>query len=193
MFTIDLGDGADLCLRDRSTDLAVHRLINANLDRLRAWEPWALEEQSLIQVASFSTYMLNQWVRGEAVPTVIRVDGEIAGAATARIEPHNKVATLGYWIASDHQGRGLVTRAVAALLDVVFTEYDVARATIDTAVANTRSRAVAERLGFTLEGTLRGAQEHGTERRDLVLYGLLRDEWRQPAPAATGEGPLRSD
>ncbi|MBO0842618.1 MAG: GNAT family N-acetyltransferase [Nocardioides sp.] len=177
MFTIDLGGGADLMLRDRSTDVAVHKVINANLDRLREWEPWALEEQSLIQVASFSAYMLGQWVRGEAVPTVIRVDGAVAGAATARIEPFNKVATLGYWIAAEHAGRGLVTRGVAALLDVLFDELAVARASIDTAVTNRRSRAVAERLGFTHEGTLRSAQEFGDERRDLAVYGLLREEW----------------
>lgn len=177
MFTIDLGDGAELMLRDRTTDFAVHRLINANLDRLREWEPWALEEQSMIQVAGFSTYMLNQWVKGEAIPSVIRVDSTIVGAVTVRIEPFNKVATFGYWVTGEMEGRGLVTRSVAELLDVIFTEYDIARAVIDTAAANKRSRAVAERLGFTLEGTLRQAQQFGEERRDLVVYGLLREEW----------------
>ena len=177
MFSIDLGNGAEMVLRDRSTDIAVHKLINANLDHLREWEPWAHTDQTILTVASFGTYLLNQWVRGEAVPCIIRQDGQVAGATTARINLYEKSATLGYWLGEEFEGRGLVTRAVSALLDTLFKEYDIARAIIETSVMNKRSRAIAERLGFTHEGTLRGAQAYPGERRDLVVYGLLSEEW----------------
>lgn len=177
MFSIDLGNGAEMVLRDRSTDVAVHQLINANLDHLREWEPWAHGEQSLISVAGFGTYLLAQWVKGEAIPCIIRQDRQVAGATTARINLYEKSATLGYWLGEGYEGRGLVTRAVSALLDVVFDEYELDRAIIETSVMNKRSRAVAERLGFTHEGTMRGAQAYPGGRRDLVVYGLLRGEW----------------
>lgn len=177
MFSIDLGNGAEMVLRDRSTDFAVHRLINANLDHLREWEPWAHADQSMISVSSFGTYLLTQWVKGEAIPCVIRQDGQVAGATTARINLYEKSATIGYWLGEAYEGRGLITRAVSALLDTLFNEYDIARAIIDTSVMNKRSRSVAERLGFTHEGTMRGAQAYPGERRDLVVYGLLREEW----------------
>ncbi|TQL66873.1 ribosomal-protein-serine acetyltransferase [Nocardioides albertanoniae] len=179
MFNIDLGDGAEIVLRDRSTDYGVHKLINANLEHLREWEPWAHSDQSMISVASLGTYLLTQWVKGEMIPCVIRQDGQVAGATTARINLYEKSATIGYWLGEDYEGRGLVTRAVSALLDTLFKDHDIARAIIDTSVMNTRSRAVAERLGFTLEGTMRGAQAYPGERRDLVVYGLLREEWRR--------------
>ncbi|MFJ2757643.1 GNAT family N-acetyltransferase [Nocardioides sp. NPDC087217] len=177
MFSIDLGNGAEMVLRDRSTDFAVHKLINANLDHLRAWEPWAHGQQTMLSVAGFGTYLLGQWVKGEAIPCVIRQDGQVAGATTARINLYEKSATIGYWLGEAYEGRGLITRAVSALLDTLFNEYDIARAIIDTSVMNKRSRAVAERLGFTHEGTMRGAQAYPGERRDLVVYGLLREEW----------------
>lgn len=49
----------------------------------------------------------------------------------------------------------------------------IARAEIRTSVENRRSRAVAERLGFAHEGTLRSALPVGDRRHDLAVYGLV--------------------
>ena len=44
-------------------------------------------------------------------------------------------------------------------------------------VRNPRSQRALERLGFVREGTLRAFHRHGDERRDVVSFSLLRDEW----------------
>jgi ribosomal-protein-serine acetyltransferase len=60
-----------------------------------------------------------------------------------------------------------------------FEEHHVQKVEISCAADNTRSRAVAERLGFTLEGTLRRAGWFHDRYVDGVWYGLLLSEWQE--------------
>jgi len=84
---------------------------------------------------------------------------------------------IGYWIASEFEGRGLITRACLALLSHCFEQLDLERAGIRCAVGNTRSNAIPRRLGFTLEGVARHAQRLHDGFVDLEIYSLLRAEW----------------
>ena len=71
-----------------------------------------------------------------------------------------------------------MTRSVRALIAKAFLELGFERLDIRADVANARSRAVAERLGFTFEGVLRREAFSGSTYVDHAVYGLLRDEWR---------------
>jgi [ribosomal protein S5]-alanine N-acetyltransferase len=75
-----------------------------------------------------------------------------------------------YW------GRGIVTEAVTALVDLLFAEGQ-RRVFADTDPDNIASIRVAERLGFTLEARLRGEWETHIGVRDSLIFGMLRDEW----------------
>jgi len=71
-----------------------------------------------------------------------------------------------------------MTLAVRALIDHAFGAWELHRVMIQAGVGNARSRAVAERLGFTLEGVLREAERYLDGRYiDLAVYGLLASEW----------------
>lgn len=102
---------------------------------------------------------------------------KLVGSAGLRIDRYTESADAGYWVDGGHEGRGLVSRAMTALLDQAFGPLQLHRVTIRTDTSNARSRAVATRLGFTEEGIQREAIEIGGQRRDDVLYGLLADEW----------------
>jgi ribosomal-protein-serine acetyltransferase len=69
-----------------------------------------------------------------------------------------------------------VTAAVRALVDHGFGELGLHRVEIGAAPDSTGSCAVAQRLGFTREGTRREAERHHDRYRDIVLYSLLRPE-----------------
>jgi RimJ/RimL family protein N-acetyltransferase len=49
-----------------------------------------------------------------------------------------------------------------------------------------RSLRALERIGFRREGVLRGWHVHRGERRDVVILGLLREEWERSPLAAVG-------
>lgn len=168
----DLGDGYALTLRDLTTVRPLHDLVQENLGRLRAAEPWAWQEQTVDTIALHTEHLLGQYAMDRALPCVIRAEDRIVGAASLAFDPYLGQASLGYWIDAGLEGRGVVRRAATALVGVA-RERGSARVEIRTAVDNARSRGLAERLGFTHEGTLRGALPLGPQRVDVAVYGLL--------------------
>ena len=84
---------------------------------------------------------------------------------------------IGYWIDRDWQGRGLVSEAVQALCAVAVKFMGARRVEIRCAPTNARSRAIPERLGFHLDGTLREAGMSGIgEVEDRMIWTLLASE-----------------
>jgi ribosomal-protein-serine acetyltransferase len=171
----DMGDGYDLVLRDLSTVEPLHDRIRRNRHRLRLFEPWAAEETSLDTDRAYTRAQLDAWMEGRALPLAIRYLGEPVGAVGLRIDPATATADLGYWIDAAIEGRGAVTRAASAVMAYGFSSLDLARIEIRTTANNDRARAVAERLGFTLEGVLRSAMVVLGERQDVAVYGHLAD------------------
>jgi ribosomal-protein-serine acetyltransferase len=167
----DLGGGAALTLRDLGTVAETHRLTIANLDRLRRWEDWAHGDQTEEAARAYTRIQLAAFAEGRSLPLAILQDGAVVGSLGARIDPQRETAELGYWIDAAAEGRGLVTRSVQAVVDHLGSERGVHRFEIRTAVHNGRSRAVAERCGFALEGVLHGAFRVGGERHDVAIYG----------------------
>jgi ribosomal-protein-serine acetyltransferase len=71
-----------------------------------------------------------------------------------------------------------MTKSCRALVEHAFRELRLNRVEIFCAVDNRRSRAIAERLGFTLEGTHRQAEWVHDHFKDLVAYSMLAREWK---------------
>jgi RimJ/RimL family protein N-acetyltransferase len=61
---------------------------------------------------------------------------------------------IGYWCATDKVGRGYITEAVVAMTEFAWS-LGLVRLELRCDARNLRSRAVAERAGYTLEGVLR--------------------------------------
>ena len=181
-FPLDLGDGIVLRLLRVEDAEEVFALARANRDRLAPWMPWAGRTNS---VEEQRVWLRNVSADPEDLDGVgIFVDERYAGGAGIHgRDPYGTGAEIGYWIDGAYEGRGIVSRAVQALLVVCFDELGVHRVTIRAAIGNVRSRAVAERAGFTQEGVLREAEQgsDGSGFHDLVVYGLLEHEWRARA------------
>lgn len=121
------------------------------------------------------------WLEGRLVGGVVFVAFSAAAG----------VCEIGCWLEPAAQGRGLVTAAVGHLLDWALGERGLNRAEWRCRADNVRSAAVAQRLGMTLEGTLRGAWRNGGVFHDKQVWALLRWEHlertgRRGAPAAVG-------
>jgi RimJ/RimL family protein N-acetyltransferase len=104
--------------------------------------------------------------------------GELAGAALLwAIDLHNRSAHLGLSLRPSFRGRGLGTDVVLALCEYGFTVRGLHRLQVDTLASNAAMIRAAERAGFTLEGTLRGAGWVNGDFADEVILGLLAGDW----------------
>jgi RimJ/RimL family protein N-acetyltransferase len=126
------------------------------------------------------------WQREEGMLLMITPEDEIAG----HIEFFKPVA---YWDAFElsyqlygerFAGRGYTTEAVQLLVDFLFGAKKQDRIHLCIAPENAPSRRVAEKCGFVLEGTVRGAYFNKGRNQDLMIYSLLRDDPRPWAGAS---------
>ena len=114
--------------------------------------------------------------------TAIVCDRRIVGAVGFHgVDWVHRTTSIGYWLDAGLQGRGIMTRAVRALVDHALRGWQLNRVEIRAAPDNRRSRAIPERLGFREEGVLRQAERVGDRYLDSVVYGMLASEW-PPAP-----------
>lgn len=89
-------------------------------------------------------------------------------------------AEIGYWLGEEFTGNGIITRATKTLTDYAFSHWDVQRVFLGIATDNQPSIAVAERLNFTLEGTLRQNDKTDDKWIDRHIYSVIKDEWQLP-------------
>jgi ribosomal-protein-serine acetyltransferase len=153
-------------------------LTDANRAWLRAWLPWLDGNTRVEDSRRFIQSMLDQYAASRGFDCAILENGAIVGTVEIKVvEWAHGCAEIGYMLAADAGGRGVMTRACRVLIDYAFDELEVNKLMIRAATGNTRSRAVAERLGFTQEGVLRDAEWLYDHWVDHAVYGLLRRQW----------------
>ena len=101
----------------------------------------------------------------------------LIGTVASYEKRQGNVTEIGYILSREYWGRGYVTEAVTALIDLLFSEGQ-RRVFADTDPDNAPSIAVLQRLGFTLEATLRAEWETHIGVRDSLIWGMLEDEWK---------------
>ena len=128
--------------------------------------------------AEWATESKRQREAGTGLHLVVAdVEGdELLGSIGLRIAPGEGRCDLGYWLAPQARGRGVMTRAVLLLSRWAFETLPVERIEITIEPENAASRGVAERAGYTFEGVLRSHTQIKGTRRDMAMYSLLRGE-----------------
>lgn len=105
----------------------------------------------------------------------------LIGTVSLRAFHRDRRAELGYWIAADEWGHGYAAEAARAIVDLGFMQLDLARIYAVVIAGNTASCRVLDKLGFVLEGVQRQHLWKAKRLHDVLMYGLLRDEWKPPS------------
>ena len=174
MFSLYVSPGVEIAIVELRHAAAIFAAIEREREYLREWLPWVDQTTSIADVQTFIDKSLKQFADQDGFNAGIWVNGNyIGGLGMHYWDRLNWRTDIGYWLARDFTGRGLMTDCVRRTIQFAFYELNMKRVEIRCAVHNAKSRAIPERLGFTHEGTLRGAQLLHGQWVDLAVYGLL--------------------
>ncbi len=166
---------------------ALKEAIDASLDHLRPWMPWAhAEPQTLEEKVTLLRRFRGNFDLGEDfIYGIFAADeSRVLGGTGLHTRPGPHAREIGYWIRADAEGRGYVTEAVAALTRVGFELEGLERIVIRVDPENTRSVAVPSRVGYVHEATLRGRIRDAADRpRDTMVFSMFADLY-PASPAA---------
>jgi ribosomal-protein-serine acetyltransferase len=174
---LDLGGGLILHASTVTDAEDAYAVVDAERDRLREWLPWV---DGTISIGIERDYLRTVELAntsGVGLHTTIRLEGRFSGFVGLRIDSFRRSAEVGYWLAEHAVGRAVMLRAVAGLFDVGFGVLGLHRLELLAATGNHRSRAIADRLGMTLEGVRREAEELASGYVDLAMYAVLAGDW----------------
>ena len=161
----------------READLDALYDAHTNIRNRGAYFPLGVQSQTTFR-GQFAEHGF--WQKTEGMLVIESSDGAITG----HIEFFRPVS---YWdafelsyqlYADEYAGRGFVTEAVQLLIDYLFAAKKEYRIHLVIVPENNASRRIAEKCGFVLEGTARGALFNDGRNQDVLLYSLLRTDPR---------------
>ncbi|WP_402468725.1 GNAT family N-acetyltransferase [Isoptericola aurantiacus] len=182
---VPLVDGVTLRLLRPDDGPALAAAYARNREHLAPWEPvrpdafWTAARQTAqVGVA------LSEHAAGRGCPLVLDDDGAIVGRLNvsdvvggAFLNGH-----LGYWVDAARTGRGLMSAAVRAAVDLARDDLGLHRLQAATLPHNAASQRVLDRAGFTRIGVASRYLRIAGEWQDHVLFQRILDD----PPTSTG-------
>ncbi|TQR21498.1 GNAT family N-acetyltransferase [Psychrobacillus vulpis] len=149
-------------------------------DALKDWMPFAQKKQTLEETTTNLRQSIADFITRKdlRLHLFLKDTGEFVGSSGLhRIDWNVRKFEIGYWIDSKFEGKGLMTEACERITQFAFEELYANRVEIRCDSENVRSRSVAERLGYILEGTLHhdSLSADGKNLRDTCIYAKTKN------------------
>lgn len=149
---------------------------------LEDWEPTAVdgwhERNSALSWPAQWSALRSSARRGQAMPFVITVDGDLAGQITVGniVRGSLRSAWVGYWVAADRARGGVATAALALVVDHCFGEGGLHRLEATVRPENTASLRVLAKAGFREEGLFLRYLDVAGDWRDHLCFAMTAEE-----------------
>lgn len=157
---------------------ALERELQGNRGWLRQWEASYPGGGGVLDTRGSIRNLLAHARTGHALPFLVEYRGELAGQLNVSSIAYGSLssASIGYWVAQRHAGRGITPTAVALATDHCFFELGLHRMEICIRPENAPSLRVVEKLGFRYEGLRRRFIHINGEWRDHFAFALVAEE-----------------
>jgi len=146
-------------------------LIDHNSEYLKQWLGWVDKVREVQDSSNFIKQVNDQIEQNKSLTFGIFFTNKLVGViGFNKIDWQNKQANIGYWLAANYQGRGIITMACQTLLDIGFAELNLTSININCAIGNLKSQAIPIRLGFTKKELLKDHELLNGRRVDHIIY-----------------------
>lgn len=154
--------------------------ILSNRGHLSVFLPWVDRMKNMDACDQYLQICEQLYVRKEEISFMIIHNETLAGRiGLHHLSQHNRSCSIGYWLTSEAEGKGIITQACRTLINYAYGQLHLNRIEIRAAINNVRSRAVPERLHFTYEGIAREAEVVNNQFLDLAIYSMLKKDWQE--------------
>ncbi|WP_379155124.1 GNAT family N-acetyltransferase [Paenibacillus sp. sgz5001063] len=157
---------------------AVNEAIRESLEELKPWMPFAQTQPSLADSETFVRDSRLKFLNRSQLNMLIfdKTGGGFLGCTGLHhIDWDARCFEIGYWIRTSSAGHGYITEAVNGVTAFAIRELEANRIEIRCSRLNTRSAAVAERAGYSLDGILRlSTRATNGELHDSMVYAKVR-------------------
>lgn len=153
-------------------------LILGNRPWLRPWEATNPSAPNSFDVRSQLRGLIRALDDESGIPFVIEVQGQIQGQLNVANIMYGSVssAVLGYWVAPEVAGKGVMPTAVALVTDYLMNQIGLHRVEINIRPENQASLRVIQKLGFRYEGLKQRYIHINGEWRDHYVFALTKEE-----------------
>lgn len=116
----------------------------------------------------------------KSVIFAIESNGRVCGNIGVFIKDdvYRKSAEIGYFLAEELWGKGIMSSAVKKVVEYTFKNYDVMRIYAEPFARNTGSRKVLEKAGFKLEGILQKSVFKNNVFEDSCIYAIINESYK---------------
>lgn len=173
---ISINDHIYLELTDTKHAQGIFDIADSNRQHLRKWLTWVDNMNDINFIHNYINGAIQRNNQGvEHGFVIIRNDAIIGRIGVHKIDNSNKIGEIGYWIAENEQGKGIITRSCKPIIEYCFNDLALNRIEIKCGTENVNSQRIPEKLGFELEGIIRQGEWLHCAFIDLKLYSLLKE------------------
>lgn len=171
----------------------VNAAVLESLDELKPWMPWAEIPPAVWETEANLRAARSHYIARTELRLLLfhRETGDLVGSSGLHaLDWSIPKCEIGYWCRTQYAGQGYISEAVRGITRFAFTVLGAERVGLRCDARNERSRQVAERVGFVLEGRLRREErERDGFLSDTLIFSLLREEFAAlQLPPITCEG-----
>ena len=169
----------------------LYRLVDSNRGHLGKWFAWVEQQMSVADTLKYIVRARARSRRGNGLTFNIEVSGRMIGRISLTMtDETGRQARMGYWIAAEGEGRGIMARSCRKVLEHGFENLGLDGVVLLADWDNLRSRRLAERLGFVEVGKGSYGELKASFHPDaalgpdpgpdvaMVLYSLAAADWQ---------------
>lgn len=175
LFKVRMDDELELALLVPKYVQQNYAIIAAEQDYLNQWLNWPKDTKSYDDLNKFAVQSIKEFAESKSMTCSIIYKGVAVGAGGFNsITPSLKKALIGYWLGSQFQGKGIMTRVVKFLIQYGFDELGLEKIETAHALGNEPSQKIIKAAGFIQEGTIKNAENLHGKIVDHVVYGICK-------------------